>query len=292
MPLRSGVVPMFATIHGVDFSGARRAGRNIWIATLTPILGDGEGLRVRLEALCSLERLCGTSERAPALTHLVGLIKGSGNALWALDFPFGLPVELFAPGSEWEDQHALARDWRSDAHAFGLHCLERARALGEPGHIRRITDSEVKTPFDCYHYRIIYQTFFGMRDVLGPLRDDARTAILPFQYGKKAAAARVVLEACPSSTLKRLGLPHQNYKQPAGGPLTRVRRLTRGIILDQLSSLVEIGEAHRRVIMRNPGGDALDAVIAAAGAAWSWREQDHRRIARHARYPREGFIYG
>ena len=33
-------------------------------------------------------------------------------------------------------------------------------------HIRRLTDREAKAPFDCYHYRIIHQTFYGMRDVL------------------------------------------------------------------------------------------------------------------------------
>jgi hypothetical protein len=58
-----------------------------------------------------------------------------------------------------------------------------------------------------------------MRDVLGPLLRHRSTAILPFHYRRLAAARRVVVETCPSSTLKRLGLPHQNYKQPAGGPL-------------------------------------------------------------------------
>jgi hypothetical protein len=43
--------------------------------------------------------------------------------------------------------------------------------------------------------------------------------------------------------------------------------------------------------MRNGGGDALDAVIAALGAARSWRTSDHGLIARHERYPREGRLY-
>jgi hypothetical protein len=45
-----------------------------------------------------------------------------------------------------------------------------AEALGGPRHMRRLNDLEVKAPFDPFHYRIIYQTFHGMRDVLGPLR--------------------------------------------------------------------------------------------------------------------------
>ena len=116
--------------------------------------------------------------------------------------------------------------------------------------------------------------------------------MLPFQYRKLARAKRVVVESCPASVLKALGLPHQNYKQPAGGPLTRKRRLTRHAILAGLRKLVRVGDRHRRVMMRNPGGDALDAVIAAAGAFRGVLAADHRAIALHERYPREGYLFG
>jgi hypothetical protein len=43
--------------------------------------------------------------------------------------------------------------------------------------------------------------------------------------------------------------------------------------------------------MRNGGGDALDAVIAAVGALRAWEAADHRHIARHARYRREGLLF-
>jgi hypothetical protein len=117
------------------------------------------------------------------------------------------------------------------------------------------------------------------------------TAVLPFQYRRLATARRVLVEACPGSTLKRLGLPHQNYKQPEGGPLTRKRLATRRAILDGLAGHVTFDEAQRRVIMRNGGGDALDAVIAAVGAAQAWETANHRVIARHPRYPREGRLF-
>lgn len=158
-------------------------------------------------------------------------------------------------------------------------------------HIRRATDYDSKAPFDCYHYRIIYQTFYGMRDVVNPLRQTRGTAVLPFQYHKLSRARRVVVECCPSSVLKKLGLPHQNYKQPTGGPLTRKRRLTRRAILEAVEGMVKIGERERRVMMRNPGGDALDAVIAAVGAARAVAGADHAAIARHPRYPREGHLF-
>jgi hypothetical protein len=130
-----------------------------------------------------------------------------------------------------------------------------------------------------------------MRDVLGPLLRTKRTAILPFQYRRLASAERVVVEACPASSLKRLGLPHQNYKQPAGGPLTAKRRRTRRAILDGLAGLVDLDDRQRRVLMRNAGGDALDAVIAAVGALRAWTAANHWHVARHPRYPREGRLY-
>jgi hypothetical protein len=170
--------------------------------------------------------------------------------------------------------------------------LAEAKKLGGANHIRRQTDNEAKTPFDCYHYRIICQTFHGMRDVLCALSTDAHTAVLPFQYERLATAHRVVIEACPSTTLKRLGWPHQNYKQPTGGPLTAKRRATRKILFAGLAEQIEISPAHLRVMSRNPGGDAIDAVLAAVGALRAWRSVDHDAIAGHGRYPREGYVYG
>ena len=101
----------------------------------------------------------------------------------------------------------------------------------------------------------------------------------------------MLVEACPSSTLKRLGLPHHNYKQPEGGPLTRKRLRTRRAILAGLAGHVRFDRGQRRVMMRNPGGDALDAVIAALGAAQAWARADHEEIARHPRYRREGRLF-
>ena len=280
----------FGAIYGVDFSGARLAGRTTWIARLDP-LGPGAGPPFALGALDRLDRLAGTAEREAGLAHLVRLVSKSANALWALDFPFGLPVELFPPRSRWPRQFALVREYRTDDYGLGLECVRRARALGRRMHIRRQTDVDARAPFDPYHYRIIYQTMYGMHAVLRPLRRAPRTAVLPFQYDRLESADRVLVEACPASTLKRLGLPHQNYKQPAGGPLTRRRRLTRRAILDGVATLARIGDRDRRVMMRDPGGDAIDAVLAALGGAHAFAAADHDRIARHPRYPREGHLY-
>jgi hypothetical protein len=280
----------FNTIYGVDFSGAKLAGRNTWVATLER-RGGARRERYALTELSCLENLCGTAERGPALAHLVDLVARSDGALWALDAPFGLPIEVLDPGTRWPAQLEFLHDWGDDAYGVGLEFLNRAKRLGGPMHIRRLTDQEARAPFDCYHYRIIYQTFYGMRDVLRPLARTRGTAILPFQYRRLSSARRVLVEACPSSTLKRLGWPHQNYKQPAGGPLTRKRLRTRRQILDALGRHVSISPRHRRVMMRNGGGDAIDAVLAGVGVHHAWRDADHGAIARHPRYVREGKLF-
>lgn len=130
-----------------------------------------------------------------------------------------------------------------------------------------------------------------MRDVLGPLRDDPDTAILPFHYRRLGRARRVVVEALPARTLRRLCLPHQNYKQPEGGPLSRVRRASRRLIVPGLASLVAVGAADQRRMTRNPGGDAIDAVAAAVGALQAWEATDHEAVRRERRYRREGRTY-
>ncbi len=154
-------LPAFAHVYGVDFSGARLAGHATWIAHLVPAppaAGAG-GSRDpsagapawTLVALDSLARLAGTAERAAALAHLTALVRASDRALWAFDFPFGLPLEVLPPGSGWRAHGRLVREYAADDYGLGLECVRRARALGGPMHVRRLTDRRARAPFDPYH---------------------------------------------------------------------------------------------------------------------------------------------
>ena len=267
-------------VCGVDFSGAKLAGRTAWVASAN-VMKDG---RLAFESLDRLETLAGSAERDVALRALVDHVLASRETLWAMDFPFSLPIDLGF--GDWGEQVDRVEAWPGDAPAFGHHCLAAARERLGVNHVRRRTDVEQRAPFDSYHYRIVYQTFHGMRDVLGPLRRDPATAILPVKAA--ADAARVVVEACPSSTLKRLGLPHQRYKQPAGGPLLPVRRRTRHAIFDGILPLVELPPTLRRRAMRDGGGDALDALLAAVGG---WHGYQTADAAADPRYAAEGLIF-
>ena len=285
-------LPAFRTAFGVDFSGATRAGRTAWVAELV-LSADTP----RLASLAPLGRLAGDDARGPALAWLAAAIARSESALWALDFPFGLPPELSpaapadGPPSGWPAQLDAVRNWDGGAYAFGLHCVARAKEACGAMHPRRLTDREAKAPFDCTHYRIIYQTFHGMRDVLGPLERTPGACVLPFQWRKLPRARRVLIECCPASVLKRHGLPHRNYKQPAGGKLERFRLRNRQAILAWLGARCEVTRHRRRVMLTDPGGDALDAALCAVGGLAAVRAADLAAVRRHPRYRREGKIF-
>jgi hypothetical protein len=280
-------VRFFKSVYGVDFSGAKLAGRATWIAKLKPYKRKPHVL----EGLWRLESLCGCAERESALVYLVNMVKSSEDSLWSLDFPFGLPVEIFGDAVGLEAQLSLIQEWNHYPYGMGVECCRRAELSHGRKHLRRLTDSEEKAPMDPYHYRIIYQTFHGMRDVLAPLLKHKGTAVLPYQYRRLETASRVVVEACPGSTLKRLCLPHQNYKQPEGGRLLKRRKVTRHTILESVCARVSMTDKQKRTVMRDPGADALDAVLAALGAVRAFKEADHKKIARHPRYRLEGRLF-
>lgn len=273
----------FDIVHGVDFSGAKLAGLNAWVACV-------ELNRKRVVSLDRLGDLAGNDERAVALAYLANRIVESRRTLWGIDFPFALPLEVVDERWTLGDQLGWLRTLPADAYAFGRSCVETALARGHRMHVRRETDKETKTPFDCYHYRIVCQTFYGMRDVLGVIHHSPGTVVPPFD-ALPDRFERAVVEACPGSTLKRWGVPHNNYKQPAGGPLEPKRIKNRRIILDRLKQAVEIEPKFIRRIQRNGGGDALDAVLAAVGAWESWQATDFLAVAAHPRYSREGRIF-
>ncbi|MEO1524840.1 MAG: DUF429 domain-containing protein [Planctomycetota bacterium] len=287
-------VPTFQTVFGVDFSGAAESGRNAWLAELTspqPLDPENGDAKLQLTALAPLESLTGSPARADVNAFLVRRIRESEASFWGFDFPFGLPIELAL--GDWEHQLDLVTAYDGNAKDFGRMLVETTEHRLGTKHVRRTTDKETQTPFDCYHYRIIYQTFHGMRDVLAPIRNGDAVCVLPFQYEKLSGQKpdTVVVEACPSSTLKRLGLPHQNYKQSGNKPPEENHKRTRRAILKTLTRFVEISPHRRRIIMNNPGGDALDAVLAGVGSWQGLTATPHRDVANDARYPLEGRVY-
>src|SRR5206468_5627768 len=133
-------LPPIRSVYGVDFSGAKLAGRNTWIARLANAVRGP----ARLVELHRLETLAGTADRAASLAHLVRLIRASDAALWALDFPFGLPIEVMADAAGWAGQFDFLREWGDDAYGAWLECVRRARRLGPQRRLRPLGHTERK----------------------------------------------------------------------------------------------------------------------------------------------------
>lgn len=99
-----------------------------------------------------------------------------------------------------------------------------------------------------------------------------------------------LLEVCPASTLERMGL-----RQPYKGPnKDRDKRANRAHILGEIENtgLVIIkASALRATILDDPGGDALDSVIAAFATLRVIRSSVHSGVSATGNYVLEGYVY-
>ena len=239
-------------VAGVDFSGARDAGKNIWIAE--GAVGPG-GVKIeKLQRAAELPN--GSNSFEAAITALVKYVTTLSGHVVGFDFPFSLPIQLIAQEDWLSFAHHFAENYTSPDQ-FRDHC--RHRTGGKE--FKRATDTEARVPWCAYNLRLYRQTWAGIRHVLVPLVERG-ACVIPMQAPTKEKP--VIAEICPASTLKAEGL-YVPYKGRAKifrdgrakillgvtrrGLLSPVRRKLRGTILD------------------NPGGDALDAVLSAIAAA-------------------------
>ena len=232
-------------IFGVDFSGARDAGRKIWLSSAQ--IDDNH---VHIDALHRAAELFGVVERAFIYPALANFIASSGESVWGLDFPFSL-TRTQTRHSTWIAFAAqFAQDYPTpdDLYQDGK------------GHGRRLTDLQAKTPFDPANLRIYRQTYFGIRDLLVPLALSGQARIVPMMAYHPARPN--LIEVCPASTLKRLNL-YRPYKG-RGAALQSVR----ADLLDALRAQNVIWTAAaEQSALDDAEGDALDALIAAY-AVW------------------------
>jgi hypothetical protein len=264
-------------IYGVDFSGAKDAGRRMWVAG-----GVAEGDTLRIETCHSADALPGSGRgRDRCLAALRDFIGENGVCAFGLDFPFGLPQPLVGRDS-WEGFILSFPDEYAGPEEFKQSCQVAAG-----GHeLRRVTDRESKTPFAPYNLWLYRQTYFGLRDVLHPLVRDGLACVLPMQ--RRRADRAWVLEICPASTLKQEWL-YMPYKGRADE-----HRAARGHILERLeatSALSISTPAVREAVLDDRGGDALDSVIAALATFRALRDPAHLVVESGSPYALEGYVY-
>ncbi|GJL67308.1 MAG: hypothetical protein NPIRA05_22790 [Nitrospirales bacterium] len=240
------------SVCGIDWSGARDAGIRAWVAQ-----GQISSGRLRLDHLIPGEQLPGSSSDIERfIPALVDWIKGCGNFVIGVDCPFGLPKDLVIEDS-WE---AFIRDFpkkHPNPDDFQQWCNTTAGGK----ELKRVTDRTAKTPFSPYNLRMYRQTYWGLRGLLYPLVVGDHVRVLPMQV--PVAGKPVIVEVCPASTLK-----HLEIDTPYKGGGSRQRQSREQIIKRLVSSgLLEIRRTDREVVIRNQGGDALDAILAAISIA-------------------------
>lgn len=240
-------------VAGVDFSGARAAGKNIWIAegAVTP---NG----VKIESVQRAADLPG-GENAfdAAMTALVAHVATLTDHVIGFDFPFSLPASLISQDNWPSFARCFATDY-TNPEQFRDHC--RGQTGGRE--LKRATDREARVPWCAYNLRLYRQTWAGIRHVLYPLVNEHNARVIPMQ--KPVNSKPLLAEICPASTLKIEDL-YAPYK--GRGDALRdaradiLRSVTRRGLLSPVRGRL------RGTILDNTGGDALDAVLSAIAVA-------------------------
>lgn len=242
-----------AKVAGVDFSGARDAGRHIWTAEGTP---TPKG--VRIDDLCRGDGLPSSGVAFDdAMGGLRNYLAGLTETIVGLDFPFSLPSGLIEQ-STWSAFIHDFSDRFTTPDSFRDHC--RTKTGGKE--LKRLTDVEATVPWCAYNLRLYRQTWAGIRYVLTPLVTGRRVRVIPIQTPNKGVP--IIAEICPASFLKRENL-YFPYK--GRGP---ERRKARSMILSELTRrklIVPVRGKLRQTMVEDIGGDALDAALSAICAA-------------------------
>lgn len=205
------------------------------------------------------------------MDELVEMVKTSKPCIVGFDFPFGLPRKVLNVDS-WTEFITSFEVESPDQ----LNAHYKSKANGEQ--IRRKT--EAKTGGQCaYGYRIRYQTFYGIRDIIKPLVENDYADFPPmFRNGRDAT----VIETYPAATLKNIGGERQGYKKQQMSAHD-VRREN----VSTLSESVVFDESTKRYARADE--NALDALVAAyatsvaASEAFAYSNDEYDEV--------EGYLY-
>jgi hypothetical protein len=241
-------------IYGVDFSGARDAGRKIWIAG-----GDVEDDELVVEDCQSAADRFGTTDRTAVFGELRDFVRERPDCLFGFDFPFGIPRAV-VDGEEWRS----VLDWFADRFTDPTHLRETCTEDGD-GYRPRATDA-LAGAMCPYNSRVQYQTFYGIGEVLHPLVADG-VPVSPMT--NPGAEPRGLIEVYPAATLDRYGLHRDGYKEATERATTRRTRNLNGLV--ERADL-RIADPLRGTVAADDEGDALDSIVAACATFRAARE--------------------
>jgi hypothetical protein len=273
----SVTLPRRTRVCGIDFSGARQAGRKIWI-TQASICQDTLYVEHCTSAAILLEV---APEREICLRALCAWIAGERETIFGLDFPFGLPAQLLETTIWDEFVHTFPERYATPQH-FRSACY----AATGGREVKRLTDHENGTPWAGYNLRLYRQTFYGISVVLAPLVSRGAVSVLPMQ---RAQADRPwLIEICPAATLK-----HHHLYIPYKGGEARHRRARRDI-LEAVQHMAPLRFADAMLydtVVADEDGDALDSLVAAWATWHALQRPDELEKPAHPLYACEGYVY-
>lgn len=246
----------FGRIVGLDFSGARDAGRRIWVT-----IAEAEADHLRVKTCQPAMALPGAAADRDKVLAALRAFLAEQNAAVGIDAPFTLPACMMGTGSyrdflrQFASRFSAAEDFRADC---------QARVGGKE--IKRRCDRAAQTPFSPYNLRLYRQTFSVLRDVLAPLVLMHGARVVPIS--DVASARMVLLETCPASWLKRCAL-YAPYKGNSDDRYAQREAILAALSGDERLMFDKAADCER--ILADAGGDALDSVIAAAIVARAGR---------------------
>ncbi len=234
-------------IVGVDFSGAKDAGRHIWMSTGKESQGS-----LQITNCEPASDFFGVStNRDVVLDQLVTYVDSLDDTTVGMDFPFGVPEEVAQvvfKASTWLELVNSPQWSRLNPKQF----RQQSSNLVKGG--VRDTDAMHRgsSPYDI---RIHKQTYYGIRDVLKPLVK-RNVSVAPMVNN----GSPTVLETYPAATLARedgmFGRRYKNDKSPS-------RRMSHNF--DELAKVgdLDLSSVSKNRITDNVEGDAIDSLVAA-----------------------------
>ena len=265
-------------VYGVDFSGARKAGAKIWIASATIVRGALE-----IEDCRQANDLPDSAtERDQCLCALRDFISTQKVCAFGFDFPFGLPRKVIK-ADNWEEFVLSFSNHYPDPEKFREICWVAAGNCEQ----RRDTDKKSQTPFSPYNHRLYRQTYYGIRDVLAPLVRHQSACVLPMQ--RSSSGRPWLFEVCPASTLKSINLYLLPYKRADKESMLNRSRIIDGLV--EKGAILIGSSALRLKIIDDRNGDALDSVIAAFATFRALGNPACFVVPKTSTYALEGYIY-
>jgi len=263
-------------VVGVDFSGAAKAGRHIWIAECS----DSDEM-LTVDRCYAAETEVETDERDRVLERLCAAISSAESCVVGLDFPFGIPKTV-AGTSEWKT-FVEGFEYESPDR-FHEECKTAAVDACGKSYVSRETEDELVGGLCSYDWQIRSQTYYGIRGVLRELLDK-NVGVRPMQDSDSVD----VVEVYPAATFDKIGAERTGYKQKRqeSHDARRTNLETLQTADGELRAVEFSDEVLRDYALCDD--NALDAVVCALAAA---RARDNGFKTDCDRYdPLEGYIY-